>query len=65
MGQALRIKNWRAHQQRLKGRGGREKRTDDVFMYERVCRSKRMLKKVGALSKDLTVYTCVTACGSC
>ncbi|KAK0577300.1 hypothetical protein LWI29_030989 [Acer saccharum] len=63
MGQALRMKKRRADEQRLKGGRGREKSSDDVFVCERVCTSKRMLKKVGALSKDPTVDTCVTVCG--
>lgn len=62
-GQALRMKKRRAEEQRLKSSGGREKSPDDVFVCERVCTSKRMLKKVGAFSKDPTVDTCVTVCG--
>ena len=64
-GQALRMKKRRvAEEQSLKiSGGGREKRPDDRFVCERVCTSKRMLKKVSALSKDPTPDTCVTVCG--
>ncbi|KAK9110580.1 hypothetical protein Sjap_018640 [Stephania japonica] len=60
----------RAEEQRIKsarggggGGGGREKTSDDIFVCERVCTSKRMLNKVGAFSKDPTPDTCVTVCG--
>ncbi|CAK7347253.1 unnamed protein product [Dovyalis caffra] len=62
-GQALRMKKRRAEEQRLKSARGREKSSDEIFVCERVCTSKRMLKKVGALSKDPTIDTCVTVCG--
>ncbi|KAF9682469.1 hypothetical protein SADUNF_Sadunf05G0112100 [Salix dunnii] len=62
-GQALRMKKRGADEQRLKSARGREKSSDEIFICERVCTSKRMLKKVGALSKDPTVDTCVTVCG--
>jgi len=62
-GQALRMKKRRADEQRLKSARGREKSSDEIFVCERVCTSKRMLKKVGALSKDPTIDTCVTVCG--
>ncbi|XP_042491867.1 uncharacterized protein At5g64816-like [Macadamia integrifolia] len=63
-GQAIRMKRRRAEEQRLKGgRGrGRENSSDENFVCERVCTSKRMLKKVGAVSKDPTPDTCVTVC---
>ncbi|KAK2977969.1 hypothetical protein RJ640_023507 [Escallonia rubra] len=61
--QALRMKKRRAEEQRLKSARGREKSSDDIFVCERVCTSKRMLKKVGAFSKDPTPDTCVTVCG--
>lgn len=62
-GQALRMKRRRAEEQSLTSSGGREKRSDDNFVCERVCTSKRMLKKVSALSKEPTPDTCVTVCG--
>ncbi|KAL7105365.1 hypothetical protein ACP275_07G039800 [Erythranthe tilingii] len=43
--------------------GKRENNTGDIFVCERVCTSKRMLKKVGAFSKDPIKDTCVTVCG--
>ncbi|KAJ0100784.1 hypothetical protein Patl1_05750 [Pistacia atlantica] len=52
VGQATRMKKRTAEEQRMKSTTGR-----------RVCTSKRMLKKVGALSKDPTIDTCVTVCG--
>ncbi|KAL0368350.1 UNVERIFIED_CONTAM: hypothetical protein Scaly_1053900 [Sesamum calycinum] len=48
------------------GRMGRrwlKKSADDVFACKRVCTSKRMLKKVGACSKEPIPDTCVTVCG--
>ncbi|KAL4573907.1 hypothetical protein LXL04_020728 [Taraxacum kok-saghyz] len=62
-GQALRMKNRRAEEQKLKSARGREKSSDDIFVCERVCTSKRMLNKVGAFSKDPNPDTCVTVCG--
>ncbi|KAA8530945.1 hypothetical protein F0562_005688 [Nyssa sinensis] len=62
-GQAFRIKRRRAEEQRIKSARGREKTSDDIFVCERVCTSKRMLKKVGAFSKDPIPDTCVTVCG--
>ncbi|KAI4371855.1 hypothetical protein MLD38_010155 [Melastoma candidum] len=62
-GQAWRIKKRRAEEQRLKSTRGREKSSEEIFVCERVCTSKRMLKKVGAFSKDPTPDTCVTVCG--
>ncbi|GJN30498.1 hypothetical protein PR202_gb18807 [Eleusine coracana subsp. coracana] len=62
-GQAIRIKRRRDEEQRLKAARGREKSSDEVFVCERVCTSKRMLKKVGAFSKDPIPETCVTVCG--
>ncbi|GMH25131.1 hypothetical protein Nepgr_026974 [Nepenthes gracilis] len=62
-GQVFRIKRRRAEEQRVKSAGGREKSSDDIFVCERVCTSKRMLKKVGAFSKDPIPDTCVTVCG--
>ncbi|KAL1822963.1 hypothetical protein ACET3Z_009741 [Daucus carota] len=62
-GQAWRMKNRRAEEQRLKSVRGREKSSDEIFVCERVCTSKRMLKKVGAFSKEPTPDTCVTVCG--
>eukprot|EP00271_Cylindrocystis_brebissonii_P009122 TRINITY_DN23782_c0_g1_i1.p1 TRINITY_DN23782_c0_g1~~TRINITY_DN23782_c0_g1_i1.p1 ORF type:complete len:122 (+),score=6.65 TRINITY_DN23782_c0_g1_i1:252-617(+) len=35
----------------------------EPFVCERVCTSRKMLKKVGAFSKDPTPDTCVTVCG--
>ncbi|KAK7856296.1 uncharacterized protein CFP56_024436 [Quercus suber] len=62
-GQAFRMKKKNAEEQRLKSAGGREKSSDDIFVCERVCTSKRMLKKVGSFSKDPIPDTCVTVCG--
>ncbi|KAL1561793.1 hypothetical protein AAHA92_04454 [Salvia divinorum] len=62
-GQALRTKARHAEEQRIKSAGGREKSADDDFVCERVCTSKRMLKKVGGFSKDPIPDTCVTVCG--
>ncbi|KAJ7956921.1 Thionin-like protein [Quillaja saponaria] len=50
-GQAFRIKKKRAEEQRLQSARGREKSSDEIFVCERVCTSKRMLKKVGSFSK--------------
>ncbi|KAL5998493.1 hypothetical protein ACLOJK_009436 [Asimina triloba] len=61
--QGFRVKRRRAEEQRLKSARGREKKTDEIFVCERVCTSKRMLKKVGSFSKDPTTETCVTVCG--
>ncbi|XP_058100036.1 uncharacterized protein At5g64816-like [Magnolia sinica] len=62
-GQAFRVKRRHAEEQRLKSARGREKNTDDIFVSERVCTSKRVLKKVGTFSKDPTPNTCITICG--
>ncbi|KAH7683566.1 hypothetical protein IHE45_05G191900 [Dioscorea alata] len=62
-GQAIRVRRRRAEEQRIKSARGREKISDEIFVCERVCTSKRMLKKVGAFSKDPTPDTCVTVCG--
>ncbi|KAL9268494.1 hypothetical protein AKJ16_DCAP25538, partial [Drosera capensis] len=62
-GQAFRIKRRRAEEQNIKSARGREKSSDDIFVCERGCTSKRMLKKVGAFSKDPIPDTCVTVCG--
>ncbi|XP_072983798.1 uncharacterized protein At5g64816 isoform X1 [Typha latifolia] len=62
-GQAIRLKRRHAEEQRLKSARGREKNSDEIFVCERVCTSKRMLKKVGAFSKDPIPDTCVTVCG--
>ncbi|KAK9111142.1 hypothetical protein Scep_018661 [Stephania cephalantha] len=64
-GQAIRMRRRKAEEQRNKSArgGGREKTSDDIFVCERVCTSKRMLNKVGAFSKDPTPDTCVTVCG--
>lgn len=62
-GQAWRMKNRRAEEQRLRSARGRDKSSDELFVCERVCTSKRMLKKVGAFSKEPTPDTCVTVCG--
>lgn len=42
---------------------GWEKSSDNIFVCERVCTSKRMLNKLSALSKDTIVDMCVTVCG--
>ncbi|XVE95192.1 hypothetical protein REPUB_Repub02eG0075200 [Reevesia pubescens] len=69
-GQAIRMKKKRNEEQKkLKiERGGDDKSSDNdsatnIFVCERVCTSKRMLKKVGSVSKDPTTDTCVTVCG--
>ncbi|KAB2058058.1 hypothetical protein ES319_A11G209500v1 [Gossypium barbadense] len=62
-GQAFRMKKKHAEEERIKNARGREKTSDDIFVCERVCTSKRMLKKVGAFSKDPIPDTCVTVCG--
>ncbi|KAK4722523.1 hypothetical protein R3W88_012756 [Solanum pinnatisectum] len=62
-GQAFRTKKRRDEEERLNRTRGREKNSDDIFVCERVCTSNRMLKKVGAFSKDPTPDTCVTVCG--
>ncbi|KAM7252993.1 hypothetical protein ACFE04_025611 [Oxalis oulophora] len=62
-GQALRMRKKRAEEQSLKAAGGRDKSSDEIFVCERVCTSKRMLNKVGAFSKDPIFDTCVTVCG--
>ncbi|MBA0653904.1 hypothetical protein Goklo_021004 [Gossypium klotzschianum] len=62
-GKAFRMKQKHAEEERIKSARGREKSSDDIFVCERVCTSKRMLKKVGAFSKDPIPDTCVTVCG--
>jgi hypothetical protein len=62
-GQAIRIKRRHNEEQRLKAARGREKSSDKVFVCEHVCTSKRMLKKVGAFSKDPIPETIITVCG--
>lgn len=62
-GKAFLVKKRRSEEQRIVGARGREKTSDDIFVCERVCTSKRMLKKVGAFSKDPIADTCVTVCG--
>ncbi|KAK9030312.1 hypothetical protein V6N11_031740 [Hibiscus sabdariffa] len=62
-GQAFRMKKRHAEEQKIKTARGREKSSDEVFVCERVCTSKRMLKKIGAFSKDPIPDTCVTVCG--
>jgi hypothetical protein len=62
-GQAWRIKKRHGEEERIKSARGREKSSDEIFVCERVCTSKRMLKKVGAFSKDPIPDTCVTVCG--
>ncbi|KAH1191708.1 Uncharacterized protein GmHk_20G058900 [Glycine max] len=62
-GQAFRLKKRRAEEQRLQSGRGRERNSDEIFVCERVCTSKRMLKKLGSFSKDPIPDTCVTVCG--
>ncbi|GMI94160.1 hypothetical protein HRI_003085300 [Hibiscus trionum] len=62
-GQAFRMKKKHAEEQKIKTARGREKSSDEAFVCEIVCTSKRMLKKVGAFSKDPIPDTCVTVCG--
>ncbi|CAL9762100.1 unnamed protein product [Musa acuminata subsp. burmannicoides] len=63
-GHRIRVKGRHAEEQRLRSAQGREKNSDEIFVCERVCTSKRMLNKVGAFSKDPILDTCVTVCGS-
>ncbi|KAF5737765.1 hypothetical protein HS088_TW13G00655 [Tripterygium wilfordii] len=49
-GQAIRIKRKHAEEQRIKSARGREKSSDEIFVCERVCTSKRMLKKIPVLA---------------
>ncbi|WRX31233.1 hypothetical protein QQP08_023720 [Theobroma cacao] len=58
----------RTEEQTLKMEKGGDKSSDnnintDIFVCERVCTSKRMLQKVGSVSKDPTTDSCVTVCG--
>ncbi|EPS70584.1 hypothetical protein M569_04178, partial [Genlisea aurea] len=62
-GQAFRIRARYTEEQRIKAARSKEKSSDDIFVCERVCTSKRMLKKVGSFSKDPIADTCVTVCG--
>ncbi|XP_074294035.1 uncharacterized protein At5g64816-like [Silene latifolia] len=62
-GQAWRIKRRRDEEDRIKSARGRKRNSDDIFVCERVCTSKRMFKKVGAFSKDPIPETCVTVSG--
>ncbi|KAE8673957.1 putative WRKY transcription factor 51-like [Hibiscus syriacus] len=62
-GQAFRMKKRHAEEQRSKTARERKKSSNENFVCERVCTSKRMLKKVGAFSKDPISDTCVTVCG--
>ncbi|KAG7034400.1 hypothetical protein SDJN02_04128, partial [Cucurbita argyrosperma subsp. argyrosperma] len=62
-GQAYRMRRRHSEEQKVKTARGREKNPDDIFVCERVCTSKRMLKKVGSFSKDPIPDTCVTVCG--
>lgn len=62
-GKALRTRARHAEEQRLRSAWSREKSGDDIFVCERVCTSKRMLKKVGNFSKDPIPDTCITVCG--
>ncbi|KAF8377363.1 hypothetical protein HHK36_030740 [Tetracentron sinense] len=62
-GQAMRMKKRHDEEQRLKSVIVHEKSSEDIFVCERVCASKRMLKKVGSFSKDPTPDICVTVCG--
>ncbi|KAK8566165.1 hypothetical protein V6N13_021237 [Hibiscus sabdariffa] len=59
----IRMKRKHAKEQRIKSARGREKSSDEIFVCQRVCTSKRMLKKVGAFSKDPIPDSCVTVCG--
>ncbi|KAF5960585.1 hypothetical protein HYC85_001794 [Camellia sinensis] len=62
-GQALRIKRRHTEEQRIKGARARKRLLMIYLSSERVCTSKRMLKKVGSFSKDPIPDTCVTVCG--
>ncbi|KAJ7555928.1 hypothetical protein O6H91_05G109300 [Diphasiastrum complanatum] len=56
----------RGQQQQQRQAPGDRKASDgaDPFVCERVCTSKRMLKRVGAYSRDNEPDTCVTVCGA-
>ncbi|KAK4409328.1 hypothetical protein Sango_0005800 [Sesamum angolense] len=60
---SFQIKARHAEEQRIKSAPGSKKSADDMFACERVCTSKRMVKKVGAFSKEPIPDTCVTVCG--
>ncbi|XP_022977947.1 uncharacterized protein At5g64816-like isoform X1 [Cucurbita maxima] len=62
-GQAYRMRRRHSEEQKIKTARGREKNPEDIFVCERVCTSKRMLKKVGSFSKDPIPDTCMTVCG--
>ncbi|CAN6443302.1 Uncharacterized protein EJ110_NYTH08302 [Nymphaea thermarum] len=57
--QAARMRKKKADEEQMI----KKKSSDDIFVCERVCTSKRMLKKVGSFSKEPTPDTCVTVCG--
>ncbi|XP_018680307.2 uncharacterized protein At5g64816 [Musa acuminata AAA Group] len=63
VGQAIRAKRKNGEEQRFKSAQGHERNSDEIFVCDRVCTSKRMLKKVGALSENLPQDTCVSVCG--
>lgn len=63
VGQAIRAKRKNGEEQRFKSAQGHERNSDEIFVCDRVCTSKRMLKKVGALSENPPQDTCVTVCG--
>ncbi|KAJ8557342.1 hypothetical protein K7X08_002967 [Anisodus acutangulus] len=62
-GQAYRIRRNHAEEQRIKSARGREKSTDDIFVCERVCTSKRMLKKHQVPNwNDVCLRRCQSEC---
>lgn len=59
----MRIKKRCGEEERIKSVWGREKSFDEIFVCERVCIFKRMLKKVGVFFKDFIFDICVIVCG--
>ncbi|MQL89651.1 hypothetical protein Taro_022225 [Colocasia esculenta] len=62
-GQVIWVKRRHAEERNIMNAGVREKSSNETFVCEKVCTSKRMMKKVGAFSKDPIPDTCVTVCG--
>ncbi|KAK9713976.1 hypothetical protein RND81_06G062700 [Saponaria officinalis] len=62
-GQTIIIKKRKDNELKLKTLRSLQTNPDEIFVCERVCTSKRMLKKAGSFSKDPTSETCVTVCG--
>ncbi|KAL5558500.1 hypothetical protein UlMin_034711 [Ulmus minor] len=66
-GQSLRVKEKRADERLTRTRGRENKLLDasinGEFVCERVCTSKRMIKKIGSSSTKPMVDACATVCG--